>query len=218
MAENEKTISSQYDNVSLWDSKAEQEVFQYLQGMVNPEQFYIFPHMPISEVFKEFRKYEVFKETYVKYCELVKDMTYMERHFELSHFDFTIYNQSSYFPVLIIEADGARHKTNPSVIFFDKFKDYIALQHEVPLVRLELHNRDTDIEEELKNKLQGKNLDDPFNYPIYCMKCGRKFLYQPKGVHGSFYYCRSCIKEGTNKSLTLTNTKENCPPLFVWDK
>ena len=105
MAKNEETVSFQYDNFSLWDSKAEQEVFQYLQGMVNTEHFQIFPHMPISEVFKKFRKYEVFKETYI------------ERHFELSHFDFTIYNQSSYLPVLIIEADGARHKTNPWVIF-----------------------------------------------------------------------------------------------------
>lgn len=215
---NEQIESSKRKNVSLWDSKAEQEVFKYLQGMINAEYFYIFPHMPISEVFKNFRKYETFKDTYVKYCELVNDMTYVERHFELSHFDFTIYSRSGYFPVLIIEADGSRHKTNPSVIFFDKFKEYIALQYEVPFVRLELYNRDTDIEQELKNKLKGKNLRDPFNYPIYCWRCGQKFMYRPKGSHGSFYFCRSCNKDGTDKSLTLSNNKENCPPLFVWDK
>lgn len=186
--------------------------------MIDTEYFCIFPHMPISEVFKDFRKYEVFRDIYVKYCELVNDTSQVEKHFELSHFDFTIYRKSSYLPVLIIETDGSRHKTNPSVIFFDKFKDYIALQYEVPLVRLELHNRDMDIKEELEKKLKVKNLNDPYNYPIYCKKCGKKMIYQPKGQHGSFYYCRVCKKENTDKSLTLSNNKENCPPVFVWDK
>lgn len=208
-----------FDNdISLWDSKAELEVFRCLQGVINTKEFYIFPHMPISEVFQEFRKYENFKDIYLKYCELANEMAYVEKHFELSHFDFTIYSRISFFPILIIEADGSRHKTDPSVIFSDKFKDYIASQHEVSMVRLELHNGNVDIKEELIKKLKEKNLNDPYNYPIYCKKCGKKFLYQPKGVYGSFYYCRSCNKRGTTKSLTVSNTKKNCPPLFVWDK
>lgn len=203
-----------YD-ISLWDSEAELKVFQCLQEIINKEEFYIFPHMPIPEVFQEYRKHENFKDTYLKYCELAHEMAYIEKHFERSHFDFTIYNQSCFLPVLIIEADGSRHKTAPSVIFFDKFKDYIAAQHEVPMVRLELHNSNVDIQGELIKKLKEKNLNDPYNYPVYCKKCGQKFLYRP---NGNFYYCRSCINEKTQKSLTVSNTKEKCPPLFVWDK
>lgn len=203
--------------ISLWDSKAELDVFRCLQKVINVEGFYVFPHMPVSEVFQEFRKYENFKDIYLKYCELANEMAYIEKHFELAHFDFTIYSKL-YLPILIIEADGSRHKTDPSVIFFDKFKDYIAAQHEVPMVRLELHKGNMDIQEELIRKLKEKNLSDPYNYPVYCKKCGKKLIYQPKGINGSFYYCRSCVNEKTNKSLSLSNTKEKCPPLFVWDK
>lgn len=202
----------------IWDSNAEQEVFECLQKFLNRECFCVFPHMPISEVIKNFRRYDNFKETYIKFCELVGDTDQQEKHFELSHFDFTIYNKSNYLPVLIIEADGSQHRTNPSVIFFDKFKDYIATQYEIPLIRLELYNRDMDIEEELEKKLKGKNLNDPYNYPVYCWKCGKKLLYRAKGAYGSFYFCRSCNKAKTEKSVTLSNTKEKCPPLFVWDK
>lgn len=212
MTKDEQKKSFGYIDISLWDSEAEQEVFLHLQKIINTEKFQIFPHMPISEVFKEFRKYEVFKQTYIKYCDLVDSADQQGKHFELSHFDFTVYGQTDFLPVLIIEADGARHKTDTSVIFFDKFKDYIASQHEVPLVRLELHNSNMDIKEELEKKVKSKNLSDPYNYPIYCKRCGKKFLFQPKGPYGSFYYCRSC-----NKSA-LKNTKENCPPLFVWDR
>lgn len=206
------------DDISLWDSKAELEVFQCLQKVINTEEFYVFPHMPISEVFQEFRKYQNFKDTYLKYCELTNEMTYIEKHFELSHFDFTIYSKLRYLPVLIIEADGSHHKTDPSVIFFDKFKDYIATQHEVPMVRLELHKGNMDIQEELIKKLKEKNLGDPYNYPTYCRKCGKKLIYQPRGINGSFYYCRLCVNKKTGKSLTISNNDENCPPLFVWDK
>lgn len=169
-------------------------------------------------MFQEFRKYEKFKDTYLKYCELTNEMAYIEKHFELSHFDFTTYGQSRFLPALIIEADGSRHKTDPSIISFDKFKDYIAAQHEVPMVRLELYNGNMDIQEELVKKLKEKNLSNPYNYPVYCKRCGQKLLYQSKGINGSFYYCRSCVNEKTKKSLSLSNTKEKCPPLFVWDK
>ncbi len=214
MLKDEQKKSSCFTDISLWDSEAEQEVFRYLQKIINTERFQIFPHMPISEVFKEFRKYEAFKQTYMKYCDLVDCADQQGKHFELSHFDFTIYSQTEYLPVLIIEADGSRHKTDPSVIFFDKFKDYIAAQHEVPMVRLELHKGNMDIKEELVKKLKEKNLDDPYNYPVYCKRCGQKFLYRS---NGGFYFCRSCINESTNKSLTLSNNEKNCPPLFVWD-
>lgn len=205
------------NDISLWDSKAELEVFQCLQRIINTKEFYIFPHMPIPEVFQEFRKYENFKDTYLKYCELSNEMAYVEKHFELSHFDFTIYSRLSFLPILIIEADGSRHKTDPAVIFFDKFKDYIASQHEVPMVRLELHNGNVDIQEELVKKLKEKNLSDSYNYPVYCKKCGQKLLYQPKGINGSFYFCRSCVNENTKKNLTISNNDKNCAPLFVWD-
>lgn len=201
----------------LWDSKAEQDVFQCLHRIINIESFTIFPHLPISEVIKDFKKYEAFQNTYKKFCKLVNDTDKHDRHFELAHFDFTIYNKSSYFPVLIVEADGTRHKTNPSVIFFDKFKDYVAAQYEIPLVRVELHRQNMDIETRLQDALIGKNLNDPYNYPVYCWKCGQKFLYQPKGAYGSFYYCRSCNKTKTEKSVTLSNNIKNCPPLFMWD-
>lgn len=154
MVKDEQKKSSCFTDISLWDSEAEQEVFRYLQKIINTERFQIFPHMPISEVFKEFRKYEAFKQTYMKYCDLVDCADQQGKHFELSHFDFTIYSQTEYLPVLIIEADGSRHKTDPSVIFFDKFKDYIAAQHEVPMVRLELHKGNMDIKEELVKKLK----------------------------------------------------------------
>lgn len=140
-----------------------------------------------------------------------------QRNMTGAYFDFTIYNKASYFPVLIVEADGTRHKTNPSVIFFDKFKDYIAAQYEIPLVRIELHQQNMDIETRLQDALIGKNLNDPYNYPVYCWRCGKKFLYQPKGAYGSFYYCRSCNKANTEKSVTLSNNIKNCPPLFMWD-
>lgn len=218
MTDSDLSVNLGYNDVSIWDSKAEQEVFIGLQEMIAVEHYCIFPHMPISEVFKAFRKYEVFKDTYVKYCELVSEAGQMDKHFELLHFDFVIYRKISYLPVLIIEADGSRHKTKQSTIFFDKFKDYIALQYEVPLVRLELYNPDIDIKEKLKKKLRDKDLNDPYNYPIYCRKCGKRLIYRPKGLHGSFYFCRDCKKEGTDKSLTLSNNKENCPSLFAWDR
>lgn len=207
-------MAEQGDDISLWDSKAELEVFQCLQKVINVEGFYVFPHMPVSEVFQEFRKYEDFKNTYLKYCELTNEMAYIEKHFELSHFDFTIYSKL-YLLALIIEVDGSRHKTDPSVIFFDKFKDYIAAQHEVPMVRLELHKGNIDIQEELIKKLKEKNLSDPYNYPAYCKKCGKKLLYRP---NGDFYYCRLCVNKKTGKSLTISNNNKNFPPLFVWDK
>ena len=54
------------DDISLWDSKAELEVFQCLQKVINVEGFYVFPHMPVSEVFQEFRKYEDFKFAFIQ--------------------------------------------------------------------------------------------------------------------------------------------------------
>lgn len=218
MEENSKKMEPVYTSISLWDSKAEHEVFQYLHKIIDTEHFYIFPHMPVSEVFKEFRKYDDFKNMYDKFCELVDSADYSGKHFELSHFDFTVYNKSAHLPVLIIEADGSQHKTNPSIMFFDRFKDYIAAQHEIPLVRLELYKKDMDIEAELVKKLKDKNLNDPYNYPIYCWNCGKKFIYQPKGTYGGFYYCRSCNKADTDKSVTASNNERNCPPLFIWDK
>ena len=74
-----------------------------------------------------------------------------------------------------------------------------------------------DIEAELLKKLKAKNLNDPYNYPIYCWKCGKKFLYQPKGPYGGFYYC-SCSKEENGKNITVSNNIKNCPQLFVWDR
>ncbi len=201
----------------LWDSEAEEEVFQYLQQFVNTESFYICPHMPVSEVFKDLRKYDIFKETYIKFCELLKVPDQGDRHFELSHFDFTVYRKSDYFPVLIIEVDGAQHKTNPEIIFFDKFKNWIAEQKEVPLIRLALYEANMDIRSELEESLKNKKLNNPYNYPVYCRRCGQKFLYRSQSENGSFYYCRSCNREGTDKSLTITNSTQNCPPLFVWD-
>lgn len=209
------TVIRKNNSKQLWDSKAEEDVFQYLQQFINSEQFYICPHMPVSEVFKEFRKYDIFKETYIKFCELLNAPDQEERHFELSHFDFTVYRKSDYFPVLIIEVDGAQHKTNPEIIFFDKFKNWIAEQKEVPIIRLALYETNMDIESELEEKLKSEKLSNPYNYPVYCWRCGQKFLYRP---NGDFYYCRSCKRKGEdNKSLTITNSDKICPPLFVWD-
>ncbi len=197
----------------LWDSDAEKIIFESLHTIINTDDFLIFPHMSVSAVFKDFGKYEDFKKIYVRFS----DEKWLDNHFELTHFDFVIYNKSDYFPVLIIEADGAHHKTRPAVIHFDKFKNHLAEKNDIPLIRLELHNPDMDIEAELLKKLKAKNLNDPYNYPIYCWKCGKKFLYQPKGPYGSFYYC-SCSKEENGKNITVSNNIKNCPPLFVWDK
>lgn len=198
----------------LWDSDAEKMIFEYLQGFINMDSFYIFPHMSVTAVFKDFGKYEDYKESYVKFS----DKKWQDTHFELAHFDFVIYNKSDYFPVLIIEADGAHHKNHPSTIHFDKFKNYLAEKYDIPLIRLELHNPNIDIEVELRKKLENKNLNDPYNYPIYCRDCGKKLLYRPKGLHGSFYYCQSCQREDTGKNKTVSNNVKNCPPLFMWDR
>lgn len=171
--------------------------------------------MPVSEVFKDFRKYNIFKDTYIKFCELLKEPDQGDRHFELSHFDFTVYRRSDYFPVLIIEVDGVQHKTNPEIIFFDKFKNWIAEQKEVPLIRLALYEKNMDIRAELEESLKNEKLNNVYNYPVYCRRCGQKFLYRS---NGDFYYCRSCNRKGSdNKSLSMTNNDQNCPPLFVWD-
>lgn len=210
----DKNTKEEIIHRSLWDSEAEKVIFECLQTFINTDSFFIFPHMSVSTVFKDFGKYEDYKEIYIKFS----DEKWQNTHFELAHFDFVIYNKSDYFPVLIIEADGAHHKTRPSVIHFDKFKNHLAEKYDIPLVRLELHNPDIDIEEELKRRLKDKNLNDPYNYPIYCRDCGKKLLYRPKGVHGSFYYCQSCQKEKTGKSKTVSNNVKNCPLLFEWDR
>lgn len=200
-------------NRKLWDSDAEEKVFQHLQEFVNTDSFYIIPHILVSEVIKNFKKYDYWEDTYKKYCEFIKEER-KDRHFELTHFDFVIYNKKDFMPVLIVEVDGARHKTNPSAIHFDKLKNYIAEQYEIPLARLELYNPDIDIESGLKKILTDQNLNDPYNYPIYCWRCGKKFLYQKKK---SFYYCNPCQRR-TGKNVTLSYNEKICPPLFVWDK
>ncbi len=216
----DNTVVRKNNSKQLWDSKAEEDVFGYLQQFINTEGFYICPHMPVSEVFKNFRKYSAFKDTYLKFCELLNEPNQEERHFELSHFDFTVYRKSDFFPVLIIEVDGAQHKTNPEIIFFDKFKTWIAEQKEVPIIRLALYETNMDIRSELEKKLKDEKLNSPYNYPVYCWRCGQKFLYRPNGANGDFYYCRSCKRKGknnTNNSLTINNNDKICPPLFVWD-
>ncbi|MCM1144602.1 MAG: DUF2726 domain-containing protein [Blautia sp.] len=198
----------------LWDSDAEQIVFECLQRFIDFEKFYIVPHILVSEVIKNFRKYEQFENMYNKYCELVNKPGFSNRHFELMHFDFVVYSKADYFPVLIVEADGQNHKTKQNVMYFDKFKNYIAEQYDIPLVRLELYHADIDIEAELKKRLENENLKDAFNYPIYCWRCGRKLRYQK---NKDFYYCDSCQRK-TGKNVTVSNTEKICPPLFVWDK
>lgn len=217
-----KEISKQESKINrqLWDSDAEQKVFHYLQDFINTDSFYVVPHILVSEVIKDFRNYNCFEDTYKRYCEFIKEEQ-EQTHFELMHFDFVIYNKKDFSAALIVEVDGANHKTNQSTIRSDNFKDFIAKQYAaIPLVRLDLSVANVDIETELKKMLMDKKLNEPFNYPIYCWRCGRKFAYQPNKnkPNSSFFYCTSCKKGDTNKNITLSYNEKICPPIFVWDK
>ena len=206
-------------NRKLWDSNAEEKVFQCLLDFINTDSFYIVPHILVSEAIKDFRKYECFEDTYNRYCEFIKEER-KNTHFELMHFDFVIYSKKSSSAVLIIEVDGGNHKTNQSTIHFDNFKDFIAKQYAaIPLVRLDLSIANVDIETELKKVLVDKKLDEPYNYPIYCYKCGKKFSYQPNRSQpdNGFYYCNPC-QIRTGKNVTLSYNEKICPPIFTWNK
>lgn len=80
----------------LWDSWSEKKAFQYLCEMINVEHFYVFPHLPISEVFKEYWEYADLQEIYRKYCQLCNTES-GETHFELFHFDFAANSEKNCF-------------------------------------------------------------------------------------------------------------------------
>lgn len=205
-------------NRRLWDSDAEEKAFRCLQSFINEESFFIVPHILVSEVIKEFRKYDYIEDTYNRYCQFIKEER-KQTHFELMHFDFVIFNKKDCFPVLIIEVDGANHKTNQTTRHFDKFKDFMAQQYEIPMARLDLFNPNVDIEGELKSLLMSKKLNEPQNYPVYCYRCGRKFSYRKtKNVQErkGFYFCDPCQRNGLK--ATLSCNERICPPIFVWDK
>ena len=62
---------------------------------------------------------------------------------------------------------------------------------------IELYNPDIDIESGLKKILTDQNLNDPYNYPIYCWRCGKKNrLSAPTSVILLFAKLYSLMKSG----------------------
>lgn len=194
----------------LWDSEAEEKVFEILHKIINPEFFWIFPHLPISQVFKEYSEYLVFKENYIAYCEFCNVMPSSKTHFELSHFDFTIFN-NCYFPILIIEVDGEYHKKRR---FFDQYKNRLAENHDVRLIRLPLYERmsDEEIEKTLKDQLRALELDEPNNYPAYCYDCRQKLTYK-EGKYSPYYIGCRCKDKPKYRSVKYIFR----PPIFNLD-
>lgn len=199
---------------SIWDSKAEKEVFQFLLEIINSDYFYVFPHLPISDVFCEYKDFTKFKESFHAYCKFCNTDP-GETHFELSHFDFIIFNRD-YLPVLIIEIDGWRHKKYQAVRFFDQFKERIAENHGVPLARILLHNQNMDIKKTLKNELIALDLEEPNNYPVYCPDCRRKLIYH-EGDYSPYYGCCSCKNQKTGNNLNFNINRVPRPPIFLFD-
>lgn len=199
---------------SLWDSKAEQKVFQFLRKIINSEHFYVFPHLPVSDVFCEYRDFSTFKDRFHAYCQFCNTDP-GETHFELSHYDFIIFN-SNYLPVLIIEIDGWRHEKYQSVRFFDQFKDRIAENHGIPLTRILLHKQNMDIEKIVKEKLLALDLEKPQNYPAFCPDCHQKLIYHEDG-YSPYYSCNSCKSKRTSNNLNFNISRIPRPPLFLFD-
>lgn len=89
-------LSSEIKGKRIWDSNA--EAYDYLQEIINTDHFQIFPHLAVSEVFRKYKNLETFKCFYGAYCDTfpMKDQERNVSHFELTHFDFVIYNKSQY--------------------------------------------------------------------------------------------------------------------------
>lgn len=186
--------------ISLWDSKAEQLVFDTLREKINLDFYQINKHISLKEIFK--------KETKAPWMEC--------------HIDLLITDLKDY-PVLGIEINGIRHWNESEYKKRDREKKEIFAEAGVPLVCIPLPELPSYTKEEYKTnyaKALSELLDKfllPFyyktSYPIYCRMCGQQLEQKFKNDYtGSFYCCSN------KKCKFKTISAEKIPNMFKLKK
>lgn len=211
-------------NLFFWGSKAELDIFNYLNDIVDTAHYVIFPHLSIAETFHNFLKFKDLAKKYTAFCEdkrmlLPEDKIseLKERKLELSHFDYVIFDKENYMPVLIIEVNGRSHATDEITKVSDSFKEYICKQVlGRPFLTLELFESQEDLKEALISAIKESKFDNKYDYPVYCKHCGHKMTYKDKNDGGYFYFCQFCQGKSKGKdTVKVTLGPENINPIFI---
>lgn len=203
-----------FNSQGLFDSSAEKITYEYLQKLINMEDYDIFPHQSILDTFKKVKRVAEFKDLYKNYCYAIYKPEMDEKMAELCHFDFVIYDKEFHVPHVIIEVNGRKHLTDPAKAHIDLFKQFITTHiFGRPFIELDSSSTwsDENILHFLKDKFFYEGLKNPYSRPVFCTQCSRKMFYRE---NGDFYYCTSCIN---TKDNPLTRSAYKIPQIIKDD-
>lgn len=179
-----------------WDSSIESICFDILKELINLDNYNIFPHSLLKEIF----------------------MTTGFEEWENYHVDFLIRDKKGN-PILGIEINGKEHYNDSTVNNHDKIKKTLFNEQAIPLISIPLIEFKTEDIKSCANNLYSiitihlAPLIYNTNFPAYCWKCGERYSYKCRNDYeGTFYCCtnRNCENNKNNKTFD----KKMIPPIL----